>query len=1183
MVILDLTRIVNKKINFNIRLIDTKESIIKRLVYGLRKIQPLLPKYIDIIDFNFDTEEMEVIDLFSIVREKYTNIDSFTRFYKDVKDWQIDPIELFKIWVISNREEINKIDKQFRIILLKYINDNALKIDNNQFISLINDIPNFQKELNEKIQILTEKIKHEFTFSSSFEKLGNMNYTTFQEDKRKISIEISNNFSSVLDLFDISKLNEYVPYLHVIHINNNETNEYSKISKTFNFLTEFKVEQHDMSQLNFYLYNLDELKSELLEKMYSPIDILHDGTKFMIELVVYTDKLNLTETKNRIQNIFTQTILFSNERNIYIGGIFYIPNMYFDKYILADLCLSDEMFQQFLKIDESLHAYRKKSSVYVYFTDPRYPNDFLTASISQKFMERGDLKKVPDPREFPIGTSYVRVKVSKAKSVHHVYRFQEILSKLFTEYKTKVDEIIDIYQEFLPKFGQIPEVKAKDFKRTLKNLVPSQFISNYTRLCPNPPEIVFPEEKKEIIEKYPDRQIITFPKRESEGLQHEYICTDSKMKFPGLKRNNLKNKSQFKYLPCCYPKDQTKSSNYRNYYDEVDISKDDQIKNRRIIVTNKILEPDIFGVLPEYLNNLLVSIEPKFDFYRKGVTRTNNSFIECIAEAFDPEHSQFSRNDDRIPDFLEKIRKELVENTSIPIARQENYDLTISEIQDDILNMNQYFDPNKYYRLLENKYNCNIYLFNENGMVIPEHVENYLRYYKRYVHSIFIYEHLGSESDNAKYPQCEILTGIDPNIGITTQFYQLPYSNPFSIEIEKIFVKYNQSYLYNRLSKRIKIPLFEQVVSQSIDGCGKTRSLQFKMNDISVSLYTDPLPPLPVVEIPFEYKPVDFENARKIFIQLDIQIQHQTVVDEKCIEVSGFYEDVLYTCAVQPVNILENITIGYTRRIIPPVSSQLKNFNKKQKDAKHLSQLFLYTFSKYFQELNENVKNADNIHDDVFKNFVDNHIEKIENYSYDKFNKLVSQNNHAYSGDKLIVGGKNPHETLKRLMYFLRLNLERNRELVIKYYSKDYIFNFYDDVTDFIKRRGELIIPGKNALQKWIQEKMIDKKMYLNVNLNNKNPYFIKTSNKNLLNRQVYLCNNDINLQDSMSRQYYWNKMKYNLNDLSDIKHKYVNLEILKYKNMNNISLLKDGEDGKYKVLGYLQNGTTKYTTLLKV
>ena len=164
-----------------------------------------------------------------------------------------------------------------------------------------------------------------------------MKYTEFQEDKRKISIEISNNFSSVLDLFDISKLNEYVQYINVIHRNNNETNEYSKISKTFPFFTEFKVEKHDISQLTFYLYNLDELKLELTEKMYSPIDILHDKNKFTIELVVYTDQLNLDETKERIQNTFTQTILFSNEKNIYVGGIFYIHDMYFDKYILADL------------------------------------------------------------------------------------------------------------------------------------------------------------------------------------------------------------------------------------------------------------------------------------------------------------------------------------------------------------------------------------------------------------------------------------------------------------------------------------------------------------------------------------------------------------------------------------------------------------------------------------------------------------------------------------------------------------------------------------------------------------------------------------------------------------------------------------------------------------------------------
>ena len=56
---------------------------------------------------------------------------------------------------------------------------------------------------------------------------------------------------------------------------------------------------------------------------------------------------------------------------------------------------------------------------------------------------------------------------------------------------------------------------------------------------------------------------------------------------PWIKKNNLKNKSQFKYLPCCYPKDQTKSSNYRNYYDEVDISKDDQIKIDELLLLIK--------------------------------------------------------------------------------------------------------------------------------------------------------------------------------------------------------------------------------------------------------------------------------------------------------------------------------------------------------------------------------------------------------------------------------------------------------------------------------------------------------------------------------------------------------------------------------------------------------------------
>ena len=178
------------------------------------------------------------------------------------------------------------------------------------------------------------------------------------------------------------------------------------------------------------------------------------------------------------------------------------------------------------------------------------------------------------------------------------------------------------------------------------------------------------------------------------------------------------------------------------------------------------------------------------------------------------------------------------------------------------------------------------------------------------------------------------------------------------------------------------------------------------------------------------------------------------------------------------------------------------------------------------------------------------------------------------------MGGKNPDETLNRLIYFLHVNLERNRDLVLNYYTKDYIYNYYDDITDFVKREDEIIIPGENALKQWYDEKNIKNRMYLQLQPEINIPYFIKSSNQDILENKVYLCNNDDNLQHCMTREYYWNKMKYNPHDISETKNQNVPLDILRYKNMNNISRLNQG---KYKVLGYLKNNKVKYTTLLNL
>ena len=198
-----------------------------------------------------------------------------------------------------------------------------------------------------------------------------------------------------------------------------------------------------------------------------------------------------------------------------------------------------------------------------------------------------------------------------------------------------------------------------------------------------------------------------------------YICPDEEYPFPGVKENrNLSNRDDYPYLPCCYKKPQTGSKNYKAYYGE-NLEKAIEEKNRRVILTNRILGIDVFGVLPEYLNRLLLSFDPDKYYYRQGVSRSPNSFIECVQYAIGG--SVYAKDDIKsIQEGLKNIRLNLVqEKKYIGVCKQENYDITELAITQHLRQTQLYFDPKKYVRILEEYYNCNIYLFDEQGMVIP--------------------------------------------------------------------------------------------------------------------------------------------------------------------------------------------------------------------------------------------------------------------------------------------------------------------------------------------------------------------------------------------------------------------------------------------------------------------------------
>jgi hypothetical protein len=96
-------------------------------------------------------------------------------------------------------------------------------------------------------------------------------------------------------------------------------------------------------------------------------------------------------------------------------------------------------------------------------------------------------------------------------------------------------------------------------------------------------------------------------------------------------------------------------------------------------------------------------------------------------------------------------------------CKQEMYDFSVKDILNKLSDTEEYLNPNYFIRFLEIKYECNIFLFKINSdypegiLTIPRHNKGYYRNKPNFNNSIFIYENMGIESDNAKYPQCELI------------------------------------------------------------------------------------------------------------------------------------------------------------------------------------------------------------------------------------------------------------------------------------------------------------------------------------------------------------------------------------------------------------------------------------------
>ena len=532
--------------------------------------------------------------------------------------------------------------------------------------------------------------------------------------------------------------------------------------------------------------------------------------------------------------------------------MFFIPNQSLDTYVFAHLVLNDSKFNS-VYINESNKASKSRESIYLYF---EFGSEIISAVITSKKVNRYDVLIRDKGREdFPDGGNYLSIRISRANNNESVIEFQDAISKIITLYNQNYEDIVNFYRLFIKNFGTQKEQaqKVSQEKQFLRKIDPELFSSDYTRRCPNIPTII----SKEDAEKSDPKNIMLYPKTPEEGEQRYYTCIsrNDKYKFIGLQKKPQREQifstcrgdedddldepvQKFKYVPCCFITDQQeRNSDYNVYYGNQEQPTEIKIQ-QKIITTDKLVSYDKYGKLDafsdidKFFKSLYVSSDEDITFLRYGVDKSRLSFLQCVFESVGQKYGSVNGKaltPEKRVSYMEKVLEDITKNDNlISISRQQFPDKNIEEIKQCLLGKNNYINPRYYVSLLENVFNCRIYIFScvedkKGKFELPHHVKNLLCLARKgKMNTVVILEHIGSESDESSYPQCELIV---VNINNVTELNFFP-TNQISQSLLELFNTTKKSYSFGaEVLDYAFEDNFPTINGQYIDLYGKTNAI----------------------------------------------------------------------------------------------------------------------------------------------------------------------------------------------------------------------------------------------------------------------------------------------------------------------------------------------------------------------
>ena len=601
-------------------------------------------------------------------------------------------------------------------------------------------------------------------------------------------------------------------------------------------------------------------------------------------------------------------------------------------------------------------------------------------------------------------------------------------------------------------------------------------------------------------------------------------------------------------------------------------------------------------MLPPKLNLFFENLQNdiNYTFYRFGVKRSPNSFIDCIQTIH-----LLSERDDSFWLYTEDLRRQLFSKMAI-LSKQENAESTVKNIQSDIKQVNTYFNPLSYVRILEEYYKYNIFIFvrdddNNEYLKMPFFKEGY---YKKENKNkcVFIYVHKGSESDASEYPQCEIIA-LSNNKSAHDIQCEFDYDSEISQKVINMFNKLDNVY-YIKENDYEKIEKLN-IVSQFVDNKGKTRVININYNNILFSMiFKTPFTPL---NIDNDERYYSISNERYLeelvlnYLKLT-SIKH-IVLNDVLSEIHGKFGtlDVIIMC-----NGISN-NLHFAKRIIEKTSltlnnligsrSQIDSFKFNKKLARYLTEYIFWLYSIYIhQKMNENpIINTENADQNLIEGFIRKFITIDTSFSYKKMKNIFSlQNSDIMRNEKMII---NSNEILKRLLYSLRLEITRNFPSILNYKDNTFLRNFYLDTEDFENFPNQVVLKNQEFTLKWLKEKeetieLNKYSLYDFINPNLIQPYFFR--NDLISNKHTFIAQNTNSFENATQIAIDWIRKKYNSGYYVETEgdFEYFDCNLFSYENSSEINKfvvnMNNENSNNIKIVGYKINGESYFTTLLK-